>query len=451
MTPDYSPAERVLRGLTRAMRNVSFYSPDHPVVQADVEATAVELQYLVTTEEFTLKLVAGEVVAGDQPLRLAGAGSLLGACRRREIESLTFLPGLTTEELAQLITLLALEPDELAEVGGSRNFLLSHGAEHVLVERLHEVDGGPAGSDPREGYVRALDVLRGAFRQANMGGVLDLKSAEATVHELVDAVVTQSSAMLGLTSVKSYDEYTFVHALHVCLLSLEMGRGLELSRPQLEELGLATLLHDTGKIFIPLELLRKPGRLTDAEFAVIQRHPVDGALLLSREEGIPEAVPLVAYEHHMHGDLSGYPAPTGPRQLHLYSLMAGLTDVYDALTTERPYRASFSPARALAVMHGSDVGHFDPRLLAAFTEMLGDYPPGSVIRLDTGEVAVVSRPNPESPNRPLVRLLDRHTARPTLSPEEVALSSQTVVECLDPADSFDVAELLREVMEDKTG
>jgi HD-GYP domain-containing protein (c-di-GMP phosphodiesterase class II) len=254
-----------------------------------------------------------------------------------------------------------------------------------------------------------------------------------------------------LIPLRGMDEYTFVHALHTCVLACELGRRIGLSRVEQEELGVSTLLHDVGKVFVPLGILRKPGALDAAEFAAMKRHPVDGAVVLARETRLPQASAVVAFEHHMHLDRSGYPEVTGPRQLHLYSMMTNITDVYDALTTTRPYRPAMSPHRALHLMRNEMVSHFEPRLLRHFMEALGPYPWGTLLKLSDGRLAVVSRRNVADMWNPYVRCVlgEGSAGRPRLMEEEVLLRLHCAEgenpEVLDPASlGLDVPLLLQE-------
>lgn len=472
MTADHPSARKqaardIVMALTKAMRNISFYHRDHPAVVQSLAAASSVADALVASErEFTIKFVDGEIVVDDRPLFEIGSstGNLVGACRRRGIDSLTLRQGLRAEELAHVIGLLTMEPQEIELLGGPAAVLERQGVRHITVERLRHIageqmeassnTGGPvAPVRARETYVESLDVVRGAMAQARRGAPIDLKPADQAAATLVEAILRQSSAMLGMVAVKNYDEYTFTHMLHITILCLSLGTALGLDRAELKDLGVAALLHDLGKVYVPLEYLRKPGRLTPQELAAIQRHPVDGAIILAGQPEAPPVAALVAFEHHMQANLSGYPKPRRARDLNMYSLMASIADVYDALTTERPYRPPLPPARALRVMNEMPAGTFDSRLLSAFGGLLGKHPPGTMVRLDNGEIAVVSRPNPDDPARPFVRILRRTEEGHTLDQNEIDLSKRdentqahllAISEVLDPrAHDIDVEELLR--------
>jgi HD-GYP domain-containing protein (c-di-GMP phosphodiesterase class II) len=174
-----------------------------------------------------------------------------------------------------------------------------------------------------------------------------------------------------LLSIKRHDEYTFQHSLNICILALALGMAMGLDRPRLHELGLAAFLHDVGKAWVPLEVLRKPGPLGEDEFALIQRHPVSGAVYLDQQPGVPPAAAVVAFQHHLRHDQSGYPKLRWPHSPNAYSLVVGIADAYDALTSERPYRRTLGPEEALTLMLDTPPGQFEPRMLDLFAEMLG--------------------------------------------------------------------------------
>ncbi len=458
MQTELRPENRVVAALARALRNTSFYTLDHPVVKTSVEQAATALgEMLARQDEFVLKLVEGEIIANDRPLFDVGAGTanLVGACLRRGIESITFLTRLRTEEVAALVAALVSDPEELHRQGGAAQWLHRSETDHIAVEKLRtgSSPGGAVKTEDigREHYSSALDVLRATARRARLGLPPEGEPANEAVSELIDSVISGQTAMLGLVSVKGRDEYTFTHALHICILSLELGYSLGLGRDDLRELGVCALLHDIGKIFIPLPILRKPAALNAEEFAIVQQHPLHGALLLCRQKDAPRAAPLVAFEHHLHHDFSGYPSVSQAHTLNLYSLMVGVADVYDALTTDRPYRPPFAPEQALAVMH-SQASEFEPRLLGRFTEMLGRYPSGSLVRLTDGRLAVVTRPSPRHAARPFVRLVEWEEETARLAEAEVDLGESdpahdgfllSVENTVDPAElGLNVSSLL---------
>jgi hypothetical protein len=431
----HAGAERVVVGLARAMKNVSFYEVGHPMVREVLAEALRDLNALLDSyPELAVKFMGGYVVIGDRPVmsQKASLGNLIGACHRRQVGSIAFRRGVSLEELEYLVAVLAEGPGSVEEEGGMSGALAARGAQRIVIERLRRRPQG----DWQWIHAAALDVLRGAAMGARTGQNIDISSIVVSVRDIVDDLLGERSIVHNLSSMKGMDEYTFIHALHTCILAVELGREIELGRAELEELGICTLLHDVGKIFVPLAILRKPAALSEGEFAVMSRHPVDGAVVLVRESNLPEAAALVAFEHHIHCDQSGYPKVGERRRLHLYSLMTSITDVYDALTTARPYRPPLPPLRAVEVMREEHKGRLEPRLLRHFLRLLGPYPWGSLLRVAEGALAVVTRPNPETPESPFVRRIEAGQEGPLVSEEERPLSElvsgRNQVEMVDP-------------------
>jgi len=433
--------EHTVGALARAMKNVSFYDVTHPVVGGLLSEIAAELDSFPDDErELVIRFSNGYVVLQDTPLlnQNVSIGNLVGACHRRGVDTIVLRRGTTEEELSHLVEVLAMEPADVEAIGGAQRALTARGVRRIeiqkLVSRSEQNQGVGELSEWSWVYTAAIDVIRNAAVEVRTGRAIDIGSVRSSVREIVDDIVGDRSIVYSLNWMKGMDEYTFVHALHICILAIELGREVGLARAELEELGTATLLHDVGKIFVPLEILRKPAKLDAEEFAIISRHPVDGALVLTRAPDLPPVAAVVAFEHHMHLDHSGYPQMRHARPLHMYSLMTSIVDVYDALTTMRPYRPPLPPQTAVQVMREQLATRLEPRLLARFLGMLGPYPWGTLLLLGGHRLAVVTRPNPIAPDNPLTRIIDTSGGR--VLDEEIPLREveprSDEIEVVDP-------------------
>jgi len=283
----------------------------------------------------------------------------------------------------------------------------------------------------RQTYVRSLDVTREVITSARIGRSPGLKRVKRAVQGIVDSILTDSASMIGLTTLRDFDEYTFVHSVNVCILAVALGRRLGLSKIQLLDLGLAALLHDIGKSRVPLDLLNKRGQLEPAERSVLQTHTWQGVLALFAlpNGGVrPWRSMTAAYEHHMRTDLSGYPKVSRARKLSLYSKIIAVADGFDAATTTRVYQdAPWSPADVLRGMRDNPRLGLDPVVVKAFINLTGIYPVGTVVVLDTFELAIVlaSNPEPTALSRPLVRILMDDRGNLLADPTPVDLTTQT--------------------------
>jgi len=268
---------------------------------------------------------------------------------------------------------------------------------------------------------RAGAAVRNMFHEARMGSAIDPDAFVPVVNEIVDSVTRHGDALISLSRLKSADEYTYMHSVAVCALMVSLGRNLNLSEEDCRLAGMAGLMHDIGKAGTPLEVLNKPGSLTDEEFQIIRRHPEIGEGML-RESGMTnEKVLDVVRHHHERMSGNGYPDRLPAEKITLLARMGAVTDVYDAITSNRPYKAGWDPAESLAKM-ASWKGHFDEEVLKSFIKSLGIYPTGSLVRLSSGRLAVVVEQNQARITAPKVKVFFSTNSGTQLRPQLLDLA-----------------------------
>ncbi len=239
-------------------------------------------------------------------------------------------------------------------------------------------------------YRTALDAIEDAYREVGDGGAVEPRAARESVRALSDLLAESPQVLQGLVLIKDYDRYTFHHSVNVCLLALGLGRHEGLGVSELECMGLGGLLHDIGKTRTPPEIIRKAGKLSKEEWALIWLHPGHGRDILEEMGGVPDPTPQLVYEHHMRFDGGGYPARVNGYRVSPLSPLITVADTYDAMTSHRPYSAPLSLPEAVKTLEKLRGSLLDPQAVDTFLEVFGRLPVGSVVRLASGEVAVVS-------------------------------------------------------------
>ncbi|OFW40573.1 MAG: hypothetical protein A3J29_05840 [Acidobacteria bacterium RIFCSPLOWO2_12_FULL_67_14b] len=408
----FSP-EDLVRRIGAAVRAAELYAPSHPLVQRTAAGLhAALLPALDESPAVIIGFLEDDVVVNDFRLQRGSAtlAGLLRDMRDRKIEKITFGRGVEISEVRALMDELA---DRISRTGvGDR--LTARGIRRIQVGKvaIEEEDDSEVGlAAAKEVYSKAVTGAETIWGAVKAGGQPDPADARGIIDSLSRLVYQDRTSLLALTALKRYDNYTFTHMVNVAALSMAMARSLDLEGPMLREFGFAALMHDIGKVKTPLEILNKPDKLTTEEFTIMKLHVVEGAHILRRTPETPALAPVVAFEHHLKQDLSGYPENIGSRKLNLCTMVVSVVDVFDALRSNRAYRAGMATDRIRHIMAQQDGTAFDRALLRRFVNLMGLFPVGTLVRLNTEEVGVVTQTHPEDPFRPQVKLiLDRKGA-----------------------------------------
>ncbi|MEW5983751.1 MAG: HD-GYP domain-containing protein [Acidobacteriota bacterium] len=447
--------EEVIHRLSGALRAARMYSTGHPRVVEQGRALLDAVEQLHRTEgTILIGFLGGEVIADDMPLLRASASraEFIRDMRDLGIHRVIFERGLTAEEVQGFVHAVASGRPE-----GRPSAAPGSGADpdidflvlpHLRAGRIPvDAQSGRWGSSvvsARQTYSGSIESARAVWDNAMAEGRADVTLACDTVEHLAGALGESQGLMIGLTGMKSHDEYTFTHMVNVAILTMAQARSLGIDGQRLRAIGLAGLMHDIGKVKTPLDILAKPGVLTAREFEIMRRHPIEGAEILRATAEMPPIAPIVAFEHHLRTDGTGYPVGLHRASLNLATQLVGIADVYDAMRSKRSYQQAFPTDRIIEVMRRNDGKQFDQNLVRRFIDLMGVYPPGSVVRLTTGEIAVVIENDGPDPSQPTVKVLrdalDRALPTPqTRSLWKEALDDQgdeagpSIIEALDPA------------------
>lgn len=427
------------------LRAIKLYPVEHTAVQKNLAELAQLAREMIEHEQELEFRIAGEFLfINSTRLRLdltnyATFGYLLRVLRTSGVGALHIHHNASARDWLVLLSLLdaatSLPPDErLVEI-----------ADHLSRTSVSDIEVfAPAEGDERDfseevkqaasrTYNQSVAVTRDVINSVRMGRTPSIRKIKRVVQGIVDQILNEETSLIGLTAIRDYDEYTFTHSVNVCIFAVALGRRLGLTKVQLFDLGLSALMHDIGKSRVPLGYLQKSEQLSEEEWRQIAAHPWLGVLTLFQLRGQQEDVSYramtVAYEHHMRTDLSGYPKPIRLRSMTMASRIVAVVDGYDAATTRRVYQTTpYTPAAVLQEMRDNPRRGMDQIVVKAFINLLGIYPVGTLVVLDTFELAVVisANPNPDALSRPLVKIVSDAQGNTLHPAPEVDLAQQDV-------------------------
>jgi HD-GYP domain-containing protein (c-di-GMP phosphodiesterase class II) len=373
--------------------------------------------------------------------------------KEKEVEGVGFEPGLSEKELTRFIVLLAKSmAKKKMSFEDFKKEMKKEKIENIYIEKMQPMSEDDLMSEAqirqsaKKVFFKSITHLKEVLAQEKQKHKPQVKTTRRLVQSIVNLLGHNESFMIGLTNIQNFEEYTLNHSTNVAILAICLGKRLGLEKKELLELGISAFFHDIGKLEIPRAILEKKGKLNDREKKLIEKHPQIGILKLVRLKSLsyfPVKALSVAMEHHIGVDLSGYPKYWKKTEPDLYSKIVKICDFFDALTTEREYREKdYSREEALGMMLDKTGTEFDPVLLQVFVKMVGVYPIGTLVALNTGELGIVAEINPEEAFvlRPKVKLISDEKEK-RINGEIVdliekdpkdGLFKRTIVKTLDP-------------------
>ncbi len=408
----------LIRYLVAAVNGRRIYPPRHPILDrtlARVEQSLLSL--MVSRDEVQLGVLGNHLLADDLPWEEQGEShsALSRELKARGIDKLTFQRGFRRADLESLVEVLCGDraSGDLKSLGGAASvsdLLAGRGVSRIRVgqldlEKKKEEPETPETSGGRGAYQEAVGGLQDTMEGVQAGRLVRIKQIHNLIDLLVEHLSRDPGPLLMLTALKGHSDYTFSHIVNVSILALAQIQAISGDAEVIREYGIAAMLHDMGKMRVPKEVLEKREKLTDDEFEVIRRHPMETLHILRETPGVSDLALVVGFEHHRRYDQAGYPAVKRPLPQHFATRICTLADAYDAIRSNRSYQRELPPEGAMEILQNQAGKMFDPVLVRLFIRMMGAYPPGTRIRLDTAEEAMVLKANPADPFRPIVRIL----------------------------------------------
>ena len=407
-----------------ALRAIKLYPVEHTAVQKTLAELAQLAEEIIDRErELDLRISGEFLFLNATRLRLdltnyASFGYWLRLSKAGGVGSVRVHPGASSRDWLVFLSML---DEQTEDSDGNRLYEM---AERLTRTNIRDIEISPPVEDDdsefseearkaaTRTYNQSVAVSKEVINSVRMGRTPSIKKIKRVVQGIVDQILNEETSLIGLTAIRDYDEYTFTHSVNVCIFAVALGRRLGLTKIQLFDLGLSALMHDIGKSRVPLGFLHKAEQLTEDEWLRIAAHPWLGVLTLFQLRGQQEDVSYramtVAYEHHMRTDLSGYPQPIRRRAITMTSRIVAVVDGYDAATTRRVYQTTpYPPSAVLQEMRDNPKRGLDQIVVKAFINLLGIYPVGTLVVLDTFELAVVyaANPRPDALSRPIVKIV----------------------------------------------
>lgn len=439
----HSRIAEALNNISACIRSVHLYGRSHPLVDEMISSAHRMLAELLIVQPTALIAVTESCFALDSFPIEDSSGSLKAlakALSERRVSEMTLSTGVTQAECVEFAEALNISPQDLEQQGGLRVELGRRNVLNIQVREGALITESREGQDPADIYEEALLIVEEAMKAVQAGLHIPVPEIRAVVAGSLHSLIGDVDALLSLTGVKSYDRYLAEHSLNACILSMALARDLGMDAASTMELGVSAVLHDVGKVFVPMDIVQKPGRLTENEWEQMRRHAVEGARALAGVRDLPALASTIACEHHMRCDGSGYPSISPNHKPHLLSRLVAIVDSYDALTTDRPYRERWTPQQAIAWMLYEGSRQYDRLLMTRFGAKAGLYPPGAFVTLNNGDCAVVVGGTYKYPDRPILTLLNRSvSANPvdgTLDLSEDRNSALRIVSIANPVEAL---------------
>ncbi|MDX2494011.1 MAG: HD domain-containing protein [Desulfuromusa sp.] len=359
--------QKLIRLLTTAAANAALYHPEHrQVLRLNKQALSTLHQLFNLHSDITLKVIEEQLIFANRPIEENLAVTrLIESLTRNGISHLQIEPDVSAEELLALIIILSKTPDKQIEIKGSQNIHFGQIEIRYKDSESTHLDLADIAECEADRFMDLYQSVRNK-QKLEMTGIIDI------VNGFVDAFNSQSDSFMAIAPLRSMDEYTYTHSTNICMLNLAQAKVLGIEGQLLNDIGIAAMLHDVGKMFISPDILSKSGKLDKEEWRVMQQHPRLGAEYLLNTPGVPRLAVVTAYEHHMSYDNTGYPKTAHPWQQHICSQMTAISDTYDAMRTHRAYEDSLETDQIISIMLDLAGNKLHPQLTYSFLQILSD-------------------------------------------------------------------------------
>jgi HD-GYP domain-containing protein (c-di-GMP phosphodiesterase class II) len=421
--------ERLIRIMVSAEHVRGLYGEEHKITKETMDTLYSVLEDILKDKnEITIGIVGNEIAFEDEPFyemskQIRG---FIDHLKKIKAEKFSFSKGIDKRELSDFIAILTEKPEAFEKGDGLERAFIASNIRNIAFGKVGFKKGEPVTPEDvnaviKAGYKNGVDFLTQASEDIKKSRPIDVKSARQLANSIISNLLKNKNLLLILTSTRSHDESTFVHDINVSIFTLLQAEALGLGQEYLSDIGTAALLHDVGKLSIPVEILKKKGKLTEQEKKKMIMHPVNGAKILLETPGINVLAAIGAFEHHVRYDLGGYPERLFKKKGNLASMMIAIADYYDAVRSKRYYHDEMAPEKTYEDMMELSGKYFHPDLLNNFFSVIGVYPPGTLVELDTREIGLVVKESATDLKRPQVEVLYDNRGKVVKTPYTVNL------------------------------
>lgn len=439
---------RMITLFSGATKGMAFYPASHPAIRKPLLELdkALNIAFAETTN-VSWGIIDGILFCEDHLFATPSTAiaDLINRMLEKKIGRITFSAGLVFDEIEEFVRIFS---SRSTSIDNLKKQILEKNISHIKIlgqgeedfeNHQHEEDSELDDDSLMATYGQALDVIRSICRDIEKGRIPNSEPVLRVVDRMVSITLRDPSTLLGLTMIKDYDNYTYNHCVNVGVLAMALGASLGFDALTIKDLGIAGQLHDIGKTMIPKDILNKPGKLSSKEYEEMKRHPELGSKIIREMKGLSPQIAQIVLGHHLQFNRTGYPEWARKLPFNQMVDIIAIADTYDAITSLRVYQHPCNPQTALAEMQKLTGTYLDGSLLPSFMILMGKYPVGTLVRLDTNEVAVIWRPNPLDEETPMVRVLFSPDGRRLKTPREQPLVEKNgnryaeIVAVVDPA------------------
>jgi putative nucleotidyltransferase with HDIG domain len=424
----------IIKEIYTYFKNVEIYPKNHPLVKNPIYNSFNMLNDFIKLKNQIMIGIIKDVVFFEDYLfeeRNPFIEYIGDRFKKNNIESVVLYKGLTIREFVDFLDIIKKDSNNEEDVKEAFN---SRNIKHIKL-KFFSLDSEKIEKEARRIYFKSIKIIAGVFKDIRMGKVPNMDNVSEVVGDMINIISKDRSIIIGLTMIKDYDNYLYNHSVNVGILSLSLAEYMNIRGEELNDIGVGSLLHDIGKIKTSESIIKKPGPLTEEEWDVVKKHPILGAKMLEIIDKSKRDSMDIVLEHHIRYDRKGYPRFDKGRELKAGSMIVSIADCYDAMTTLRPYQRAFNPREAIEIMVSYSGKNFHPGYLKNFINLVGIYPPGTLVRLNNNNLGIVWQQNSKYPTHPVIKIIVDGNGNRLQIPQKIDLSKFKdiyIVSAIDP-------------------